>query len=401
MVLLFAIGCSADPARDARQPCADGACATEGPDAVVFTYDDRNAGHTDLEVLGDWSGDGVPELLISAERADDATNRIADGAALGEGRYEEYATLLIGTLEEQSAEVTHLGDVRGDGGDALAVWSSLEYGAVVRIHACEAAAGMKRLEGCDAGLSMAAWDPWYFVDIEPAGDQDGDPGVELLVAVVDPLEERAEVWVVPGVSDVAGDLEAAATARLGVSAGRSLSGARDVDGDGVADVLATGIDRTLLFLGPLREDRGLLDADTSLGQDGRADLTPDLDGDGLADAALEREGDLRLVSLAAGGTTFAVLAEARSVSAGGDLDGDGVADLLAFSRSEPKQLCAWTGPFAGTVVRDDAARCFGDATAPYVAFPDGDDADDVLAALHVGSEGTVDTYDVGWWAGGP
>jgi len=143
----------------------------------------------------------------------------------------------------------------------------------------------------------------------------------------------------------------------GMELGRALLGLDDVDGDGLADLLVGapgdqgGGGSVALFLGPLSGDKELGDADTRLlGRSGQGTLGTvlaggDLDGDGLSDLVLpsptEGAGQVRLLfgPTSPGELDLSEVQERISGEVEGDalgtaalvapdIDGDGVPDLV-------------------------------------------------------------------------
>jgi hypothetical protein len=133
-----------------------------------------------------------------------------------------------------------------------------------------------------------------------AGDVDGDGLADVLLGA--PYATNGEAWLYAGSSSRATLATLAATLEgeaRGDEAGESVAGGGDVDGDGYDDVLvgAPGADTTVascgksyLLLGPLSGTIGLADADGIYFGEGAYDeagrtgaLGGDLDGDGRAE----------------------------------------------------------------------------------------------------------------------
>jgi hypothetical protein len=196
-----------------------------------------------------------------------------------------------------------------------------------------------------------------------SGDVDGDGAEELLVTTVRDDDYEGGAWLLSALPEGQGSLEEHGLRLEGsgstLGAGRAAS-LGDTDGDGLADLLISapypGSDALLLLAAPFEQDLELAEAGTRLaGEDGGttghdAQLV-DLDGDGLCDVVAGAPGGfgssdagavfLVHAPIAEGTTSLALEARAtlagaepgdgagRTVRAGGDVDGDGLADLLA------------------------------------------------------------------------
>lgn len=261
-----------------------------------------------------------------------------------------------------------------------------------------------------------------------AGDLSGDGVADLVVGAL--YHERyGTLYMVSGpvtgslaLEDGAFELEGSLD-RWG--AGRSI-GVGDVNGDGLLDLLAgapyaapPGVG---ILYGPITEDRALSSADAWLQGDGSytghgADLA-DVTGDGLADAVvgaymaddaagqvLVKHAPLDPYVLLSSDADATLLGEARGdyvghrLELGGDLDGDGVADLLVpaigSSLGAPYGGAVYLlyGTVSGTVsLADSDAWIAADATSHTVGEAmaqgdvDGDGRDDL--AIGGGAGGT-------------
>jgi hypothetical protein len=265
-----------------------------------------------------------------------------------------------------------------------------------------------------------------------AGDVDGDGHAEVFTATMAADRLSGGGWVVsPGVD--AGEASIAAVSwRVdgvgpGEGAGRSIA-LGDANADGVEDVVIGapfgGDCRVDVLFGPLSSDRGLADADASFTVSGPttycghgSDLG-DLDGDGAADlvvgAYASSEGGAEAGALyvsygpvAAGKVDLASAADARWVGdvaaawagrvvrVADDLDGDGLADIVAAAVG-----LSVGGPAAGGVyllfgapsgvasLSDADARLIGEDPYDYagVALATGDLDHDGRSDVVVGAQ---------------
>ncbi|MCB9760871.1 MAG: FG-GAP repeat protein [Alphaproteobacteria bacterium] len=203
-------------------------------------------------------------------------------------------------------------------------------------------------------------------DVAADGDLTGDGAVELVVGVSDDAGLRGSVFLVDAVPAGAASLEDATAHTLrGDSAsdqlGAAVSNASDLNGDGVADLavgapgVATRTGALLVFLGPVQADLVASDADGALSGERAGDEAGtalagggDVDGDGLDDLLVGVEGAqdgsmlvgrayvVRMDDLSSGSLTLATARVsgdqdgsrfAESVALS-DLDGDGFADVV-------------------------------------------------------------------------
>lgn len=182
------------------------------------------------------------------------------------------------------------------------------------------------------------------------GDWDGDGVADVVASGAD-----GRLLLYPGVAGAAGTTVGAPVAiGKGWTSISELLGVGDLDGDGAADLLArSGVDSTLwLYRG---DGRGGFVSSGSIGRGwGGVDLMTaagDLDGDGRPDVVVRSRttGALLLYRGQAGGTLAAGTAigarwsSVRALSGPGDLGGDGSPDLVAVDSTGTLRRYAWSG----------------------------------------------------------
>lgn len=268
------------------------------------------------------------------------------------------------------------------------------------------------------------------------GDLDGDGIEELVVTTVRDDEYEGGAWVLNSLPSGAGDLPDHSVRLEGDAstkgAGRSAS-IGDVDGDGLGDLLLSapypGSDRLLLLPGPIDKDIDLADVTrVFLGADG--DTTGhqvqllDLNDDGLADIISGAPGRFGTSDAGAvmllfapfneGTTELRTQADAtlfgaedgdgsgRTLCAGGDIDGDGLADMLVGGPYADRAgqdrgvVHVVLGPFDGSLDLSDAqaelqGELPGDLAGVSLALADVDG--DGLADPVVGAQRQAEVLD--------
>ncbi len=414
--------------------------------------EDCDGGDNDFDAVGctpwylDLDGDGVgteeSACLCEADASwratapgdcDDTDATVTAGCAMTGARDLNDADLVIvgaDIVDRAGADVAPGGDPGGDGWPDLLlagddgrrdpVWWRVAgpFGATADLGAATATYTDSRF--------LTVWGQW----VAGGQDLDGD-GVDdvVLAAYGEATSSGARMqgvaWVVSG--DVGGAVDLAwadATVsmdRTSASSGLEIAVSPDMDGDGIGDLVLGDTDgeTVSVFAGPLVGELVQADAaftiegeDIGLGNSLAA--VGDLDGDGLGDivvgaplasgsageawivrggssGAVGREGTLAVVT-GETGSHFLGMAAAGP----GDLDGDGAPDLLVVGDPDD----AWTsdtgitwllpGPFAGTVsVADATARIEGGTSGDgaYEVTAPGDMDGDGFADIAIGAPG--------------
>ena len=295
---------------------------------------------------GDVNGDGLADLIVGAYVADPGGDSSAGESYVVFGKADS-ATVNLGALgnggfrldgidaaDRSGYSVSGAGDVNGDGladlivgapgagsegGESYVVFGKADSAAV---NLGALGNGGFRLDGIDledfSGFSVSG-----------AGDVNGDGLADLIVGAPSAGTNAGESYVVFGKADSAavnlGALGNGGFRLDGIDlndfSGYSVSGAGDVNGDGLADLIVGA---------PGAEAGGRLRAGESYVVFGNAD------GAGVNLGALG-SGGFRL----AGGDTSVL--SGRSVSGAGDVNGDGLADLIVGAADMPPGGDSLTG----------------------------------------------------------
>ncbi|MEZ6036595.1 MAG: FG-GAP-like repeat-containing protein [Planctomycetota bacterium] len=364
-----------------------------------------------VDTAGDVNGDGYDDLLIGVP------GKTQGGLSFG-GAYvysgadgtQLYAFDGVAQNGRFGAQVAGVGDANGDGFDDVAVSASAESGVViasgiVRIYSGRDGAVLQLLQGNaflgDFGYSIAG-----------IGDLDGDGSTEVLVGARNETGAAPYSGMVYAFSGQTGLPILSISGNAYEDLGGAVSGAGDVDGDGVSDLIASGFGVSRVYSGATGAVMWSLLSGNFYRSVGGAG---DVDGDGYADLLVGFNssapfgvpvGQAYLYSGRTGALMQTFLGTGSGdryghcVSGVGDITGDGLADFAVGAlgqANDPGRVEVFT--FAPLVPRvelvtftaqDSDALCnAGDI--------DGDGVDDVFVAddtlavarLHSGADGSV------------
>ncbi len=312
---------------------------------VINGIDQYDLSGASVSGAGDVNGDGLDDLLVGAPGADPAGNEYAGESYVVFGKADGTAVNLsavaagaggfvingIDPFDRSGYSVSGAGDVNGDGLDDLIVGSfradpggdsAAGESYVVFGKADGTAVNLSAVAAGTGGFVINGRDPSDYSgqSVSGAGDVNGDGLDDLIVGarLADHADdmEAGESYVVFGkAGGTAVNLSALGTGGFSINgidtedySGRSVSGAGDVNGDGLADLL----------VGAFGADPA---GDTNAGESymvfGKADGTPVL-----------------LSAVVAGTGGFVINGidphdlSGFSVSSAGDVNGDGLDDLL-------------------------------------------------------------------------
>ncbi len=421
-------------------PVAEEIC--DGVDNDCDDIVDPQAGDADGDGWDGCGGDCAPDdpavhpdatEICGNGLDDDCDGRAGDCGVEGVSALGDHGLLLAGpSAGDTVGRSVALSDLDGDGRAELIVGAPYAEGALSDAGAVYLVSGdgglreepLRSLAGADLVLRGSRPNDFLGWSVAGAGDLDRDGLGDLVIGA--PMDEGVGIPTGAAYLIFGADLEGL-TGERGVSElalrlgcglqdadlGRSVAGPGDVDGDGFDDLLlgapgaacgAADGGCVYLLRGPLEEGLDVASAHASWSGDDRDDLlgysvagAGDVDGDGLQDLLLGAyaadgvEQDVGMAALVLGSERIdgswtlndadAVLLAVQygshagwSVSGAGDVDGDGLDDLLVgargldFVQTDVGAAYLVSGTFRGTQSLNEAlvAAVRGDEAYGYV-----------------------------------
>jgi len=312
-------------------------------------------------VGSDFNGDGIHDIIVGADKNNDGgsddegaayiffgASNLSGTKALGGGQSADVTILGKTTSDSLGRNISSAGDVNGDGFDDFIVGVPYDDGEAASAGAAYVFFGASNLSGtktlgggqsADVTILGKAASDYLGRGVSSAGDVNGD-GFDDVIVGADGNDDAGSyagaAYIVFGASNLSGTkslggVDSADVTILGKAAtdylGRSVSGAGDVNGDGLDDVI----------VGAYSNNDGATDGGAVYVVFGASNLsgTKSLGGVDSADVTiLGKANDDRLGF--------------RSVSGSGDVNGDGFDDVIM-----------------GAHLNDDGAS---DGGAAYVVF---------------------------------
>jgi len=352
--------------------------------AVLRGETDGDYAGTTVSGAGDVNGDGLADILVGAGASGPGRAYLLLGNISGDVSLSgAHATLLGEDDNDHAGEaVASAGDINGDGLDDVII------GALADDNAGSASgsaylvlggvSGATSLSGAYAHLTGEAREDYAGSSVSGAGDIDGDGLDDVIIGAFNSdagaTSAGSAYLVLGGVSGTASlsDAHAQLTGEgYDDNAGGAVSGAGDVDGDGLGDVVigayrdddgGDGSGSAYLVLGGVSGIHSLSSAHAQLTGESTYDRAGfsvsgagDVDGDGHDDLLIGAPGEetggyyAGSVYLVLGGVSGAhslssahakLSGEAgddeagHAVSGAGDVDGDGLGDLLIGARGD-------------------------------------------------------------------
>lgn len=401
--------CDDDDGASAWSSCpAAGPFSLDDADAKLLGESREDYAGSSVAFAGDVDGDGKDDMLVAADNREPNVVYLVHGSVSGTFDLGRSDARMIGeTYDGAGSSVSSAGDLDLDGADDILVGAifgsvdGLESGVVYIVNG--PVSGDLLLSDADATLAGEHESDWVGDAVANPGDVNGDGWEDVLV----------------GAHNVEGpDIES------------GLGGCADTDTEQPYD-RGGGAGRAYLVLGPIDADRGLSTADaTWTGEDGGDSAgdtvtgAGDQDGDGLPDLFIgargnceagEHGGAAYVVSGVDAGDLYLVDADAKliaesagdrageAIAGAGDMNGDGYTDLVvgapyASGSAGILQGCAYLvhGPVFGRKNLSTANAILhgedvSDRAGSSVALAgdiDEDGLDDILiGAAHESSDG--------------